>query len=127
MNYTYTCQNKVTRKITNGVLIDISPNRNSVKIIQYKMLNRKRDNRFNKLFSDFQGDINNVKQVEEYLPYQYKKYAGNMGLLRRNLLSLNYIVTKYKITVTKGSQCLGCLYDEPAQRSHMIEPHGCQL
>ena len=127
MNYTYTCQNKVTRKITNGILTDISLNRNAVKIIQYRMLNRKRDNRIAKLFFDYQDDMDDVDGIREYLPEQYKKYADNMGLLRRNLLSLNYIVTKYKITVRKGPLCLGCLYNESGQHYHMIAPHGCVL
>jgi len=127
MNYTYTYQNKINRKIKNGILTDISPRRDPVKAIQFRMLNRKRDDRLVKLFFDYYGEMNDINSIREFLPQQYKKYADNLGLLRRNLVSLNYIVIKYKITVEKGSQCLGCLHNESAQRNHMIEPHGCQL
>lgn len=127
MNYTYTCKNKINGKITEGIITDILPKRNVVKVIQYRMLNRKRDNRIAELFFDYHGEMDDVPSIENFLPEQYKKYADNLGLLRRNLLSLNYIIIKYKITVEKGPQCLGCLYNESGQRNHMIEPHGCQL
>jgi hypothetical protein len=127
MNYTYTCKNKISGKITDGIITDMSPKRNVVKAIQCRMLNRKRDNRLAKLFFDYHGEMDDVESVKEFLPEQYKKYADNLGLLRRNLLSINYIVVKYKVSVEKGPQCLGCLYNECAQRSHMIEPHGCQI
>lgn len=127
MNYIYTYQNNVTGKTHEGYITNMPLRKNVIKAIQYRLLNTKRDNRIAELFFNFDGDINDPIAVQQYLPEQYKKYSNDIPLLRRKLLPFNHIVINYKITLTQGPQCLGCLYNESGQHYHMIEPHGCQV
>jgi hypothetical protein len=128
MNYTYRYRNTITNKIKEKILVNINENRKLTSVIHYILLNRKRDSTFDRLFENYLGDKYDVESVREFLPDKYKIYADNLGLLRRNLVSMQYIRMKYKIIgIRKGSKCLGCFYNSPGQRDHMIYPYGCLL
>jgi len=126
MNYFYTYRNNVTNKEKQSFILNV---KNGTKQNIYRcLLRRKRESYFRRLFEGFEYELDNIEEVRNFLPEQYKIYANNLKLLKIKLISYRLIIIKYEIIEIKiASKCLGCVYDSPGQRSHMIYPHGCLL
>ena|SRR5579862_4391227 len=125
MNYTYYCEDTKTGKISKRMIQNVHHPNNIKRIIHLHILEYKRDVVFDKLFSEFDGDIANVNDVKEYLPPRYKQYANNLEALRKRLVSLPYIIRRYNLMdIQIASSCLGCLHDSSSQRNHMGQ-YGC--
>ena len=97
--------------------------------IQYsvlqQLLSRKRKSRYAKLMKRYYGG-NNVDDIREYLPTNYKHYADNMELLKEQIVSLHEINLTYCISEVKlAPECQGCLYESMGQRDHMDCDTGC--
>jgi hypothetical protein len=127
MNYLYKYKNNITNKEKESFILNVK-SKNPIYAIYYFLLRQKRDSYFRKLFKDFEYELDDVERVRNFLPLQYKIYADNLELLKSKLINYNLITIKYKIIQIKiAPKCLGCIYDSPGQRSHMIYPHGCLL
>src|SRR5580765_6940464 len=97
LNYTYIQENTITGKSKNEIIIGISKRTDIILVIQYNLLKCKRNSRYTKLFSDFDGDMEDIESVKEYLPIQYKKYVHDLKLLKSRLVSFIDIIKQYKI------------------------------
>ena len=128
MNYLYTYKNNITNKDKESFILNVKYGKNIRQSIFRSLLKQKRESYFNKLFEGFEYEFDNVEEVRNFLPQQYKTYANNLRLLKIKLMSYRLIIIKYDIIEIKvAPKCLGCVYDSPGQRSHMIYPHGCLL
>jgi hypothetical protein len=128
MNYFYTIRNTITNKEKQSFILNIKNKKNPTDTIYRLLLERKRESYFRTLFEGFEYELDNIEEVRNFLPDQYKIYANNLKLLKFKLISYRLITAKYEITEIKiAPKCLGCVYDAPGQRDHMIYPHGCLL
>lgn len=121
--YTLTHNNNFTHK---NVVYGVSSLESVANTILMNLLDVKRENRLEKLLTDFNEDIKNVDALYHYLPDQYKQYASNVELLKQQMASLHEISGLYTISnIELAPDCYGCINDCGGQRDHMECPTGC--
>jgi len=124
-NYWYTLTN--TRNKTQARLLIYVPQGENIMsaIFQDKLLS-KRNQRFDKIFREYTGNMEDTLAIHEYLPSELKVFASDHDAMKSQLASVYEILTKYKFThIELAPDCNGCIYDLPGQSEHMDCISGC--
>jgi len=97
-----------------------------ISAILLNLLEKERSNRYNTIMSNYNGDLNDINDIYNFLPIEYKAYAKNLDDLLSSMCSLDEIVDKYYITnIELITSCYGCLNERLGQKDHMECDIGC--
>lgn len=125
-NYWYIETNKKKQTRLRSVIYDLNQGEDITLAIFQRKLAAKREHRFHKLFEGYNGDMEDVIAIHEYLPSEFKSFASNHAALKEQLASIYEIRNNYEISnIEIAPDCYGCIHDRPGQRDHMECPTGC--
>lgn len=94
--------------------------------IIFHLLKCRRESRFIKLITNFEGELDDTESFQTYLPAIYKPFAADIDRLKEQLCSLYEITNRYHILrIELTSPCYGCRNELPSQYDHMECNTGC--